>query len=283
MHIAEIFSPLKKEDDSGQGIRFDKSLQELRDLRSQLHYAADYCETTFSNSEEKETVLENTKEYICKAVVTFVDHLGNVSANLNHSISQTDSFSEAELRINCLQQVREYLIYGILALAFHLCTASLMFHQRLHSCEQFAHKLALTRVKWNPILPRHHRRYLFPPTIETMEKSNENPRVSIAASPAELINKHELDTDGVPLFFFTCADKPSLSKNPSLRSNFDESDSDSTLVPVRDGLSILSKGSNPTFHFQQGNKKHGRKALYRKALPSGDILAFFRRSRRSAA
>ncbi|KAK8513819.1 hypothetical protein V6N13_002534 [Hibiscus sabdariffa] len=107
MHIAEIFSPLKKEDDSGQGFRFDKSLQELRDLRSQLHYAADYCETTFSNSEEKETVLENTKEYICKAVVTFVDHLGNVSANLNHSISQTDSFSEAELRINCLQQVSE--------------------------------------------------------------------------------------------------------------------------------------------------------------------------------
>ncbi|KAK8513820.1 hypothetical protein V6N13_002535 [Hibiscus sabdariffa] len=108
-------------------------------------------------------------------------------------------------------------------------------------------------------------------------------RVSIAASPAQLINKHELDTDGVPLFFFTCTDKPSLSKNPSVRSIFDESDSDSTLVPVRDGLSVLSKGSNPTFHFQQGNKKHGRKALYRKALPSRDILAFFRRSRRSAA
>ncbi|GMI92740.1 hypothetical protein HRI_002943300 [Hibiscus trionum] len=258
MHITEIVSPLKKEDDSGHGFRFDKSLQELKDLRSQLHYAADYCETTFLNSDEKKTVVETTKEYICKAVVTFVDHLGNVSANLNHSISQTDSFSEAELRINCLQQ-------------------------RLVSCEQFAHKLALTRVKWNPVLPRHHRRYLSAPTIATVGKSNENPRVSIAASPAKLINKHELDTDGVPLFFFTCTDKPSLSKSPSLKSNFDESDSDSTLVPVRDGVSILSKGSNPTFHFQQGNKKLGRKGLYRKALPSGDILAFIRRARRSAA
>ncbi|GMI81257.1 hypothetical protein HRI_001795000 [Hibiscus trionum] len=258
MHITEIIYPLKKEDDSGHGFRFDKSLQELRDLRSQLHYAADYCETTFLNSKEKETVVENTKEYICKAVVTFVDHLGNVSANLNHSISQTDSFSEAELRINCLQQ-------------------------RLLSSEQFAHKVALTRVKWNPVLPRHHRRYLFPPTVEPMEKSNENLRVSIAASPAELVNKHELDTDGVPLFFFTCTDKPSLSKNPSVRSSFDESDSDSTLVPVRDGLSTLPKGSNPTFHFQQGDKRHGRKGLYRKALPSGDMLAFFRRARRSAA
>ncbi|KAK8550267.1 hypothetical protein V6N13_118787 [Hibiscus sabdariffa] len=258
MHITEIVSPLKKEDDSGQSSPFDKSLQELRDLRSQLRYAADYCETTFLNSEEKKTVVENTKEYICKAVVTFVDHLGNVSANLNHSISQTDSFSEAELRINCLQQ-------------------------RLLSCEQFTHKLALTRVKWNPVLPRHHRRYLSAPTIPTVEKSNENPRVSIAASPAKLINKHELDTDGVPLFFFTCTDKTSLSKSPSLKSSFDETDSDSTLVPVRDGVSILSKGSNPTFHFQQGNKKPGRKGLYRKALRSGDILAFIRRAGRSAA
>ncbi|XP_039043083.1 probable protein ABIL5 isoform X2 [Hibiscus syriacus] len=257
MHISEILSPLKEEEDSGQGFRFDKSLQELRDLRSQLHYAADYCETTFLNSKEKRSVVENTREYICKAVVTFVDHLGNVSANLNHSISETDSFSEAELRIYCLQQ-------------------------RLLSCEQFAHKLALTRVKWNPALPRHHRRYLSAPAIATVEKSNENPRNYTAPSPAELINKHELKTDGVPLFFFTCTDKPSLSKSPSLKSNFDESDSGSTLA-VRDGLSILSKSSNPTFHFQQGNKKHGRKGLYRKALPSGDFLAFIRRTRRSAA
>ncbi|TYH69014.1 hypothetical protein ES332_D05G028100v1 [Gossypium tomentosum] len=259
MHITEMFSsPKKEDDDSGQGFRFDKSLQELRDLRSQLHYAADYCETTFLNSEEKKTVVENTKEYLCKAVVTFVDHLGNVSANLNHSISQTNSFSEAELRINCL-------------------------HQRLLSCQQFAHNLALTRVKWNPILSRHNRRYLSVPTLAAVEKSNENSRATISAIPGKLVNKHELDTEGVPLFFFTCTDKPSLSKSPSLKSNCDESNSDSTLVPVRDGFSMLSKGSNPTFHFQQGNKKHGRKSLYRKSLPSADILSFIRRARRSAA
>ncbi|XP_039071670.1 probable protein ABIL5 [Hibiscus syriacus] len=258
MDVTEIFSPMKKEDDSGQGFRFDKSLQELRDLRSQLHYAADYCKTTFLNTEDKKIVVETTKEYICKAVVTFVDHLGNVSANLNHSISQSDSLTEAELRINSLQQ-------------------------RLFSWEQFAHKLALTRVKWNPILPRHHRRYLSAPTMATVEKSYENPRVPVAASPAKLINKHELDADGVPLFLFTCTDKPSLSKSPPLKSYFDESDSDSTLVPVRDGLSLLSKGSSPAFHFQQGNKKLGRKGLYGKVFPSGDILAFFRRARRAAA
>ncbi|XP_022730855.1 probable protein ABIL5 [Durio zibethinus] len=258
MHITEIFSPSNKEDNSDEGFRFDKSLQELRDLRSQLHYAADYYETTFLNSEGEKAVVENTKEYICKAVVTFVDHLGNVSANLNHSISQTNAFSEAELRINCLKQ-------------------------RLLSCEQFAHKLALTRVKWNPNLPRHHRRYLSAPTLATVEKWNEDSRVSIAPNPAKVMDKHELDTEGVPLFFFTCTNKPSLSNCPSLRSNLDESDSDSAFGPVRDGLLTLSKGSNPTFHFQQGNKKLGRKSLYRKPLQSVDIFSFFRRARRSAA
>ncbi|OMO87980.1 hypothetical protein CCACVL1_08621 [Corchorus capsularis] len=207
MHITEIFSPPNKEHNSDDGFRFDKSLQELRDLRSQLHYAADYCETTFLNSADKKEVVENTKEYICKAVVTFVDHVGNVSANLNDCISKTDAFSEAELRINCLKQ-------------------------RILSCEQFAHKLALTRVQWNPVSPRHHRRYLSAPSLE---RSNEDSRVSIAPRPAKHIDKHEpLDTEGVPLFFFTCTEKPSLSKSPSLRSNCDEySDSDSSSALAR--------------------------------------------------
>ncbi|XVE70432.1 hypothetical protein DITRI_Ditri10aG0072300 [Diplodiscus trichospermus] len=258
MHITEIFSPPTKEDDSDERFHFDKSLQELRDLRSQLHYAADYCETTFLNSEEKKVVVENTKEYICKAVVTFVDHMGNVSANINQCISKTNAFSEAELRIDCLKQ-------------------------RVLSCKQFAHKLALSRVEWNPKFPRHHRRYLSAPTMATVDKPNEESRVFTAPSPAKLIDKHELDTEGVPLFFFTCTDKPSLSRSRSLKSNFNECDSDSTLVPVHDGLSVLSKDSNPIFHFQQGNKKHGRKSFYRKPFQSVDILSFIRRTRRSAA
>ncbi|KAK8523171.1 hypothetical protein V6N12_047701 [Hibiscus sabdariffa] len=36
---------------------------------------------------------------------------------------------------------------------------------------------------------------------------------NIASSPAKLIDKHELDAEGVPLLFFTCADKPLLSKS----------------------------------------------------------------------
>jgi hypothetical protein len=55
------------------------------------------------------SVVENTKEYICRAVVSVVDHLGTVSTNLNCCISQTNAFSEAELRISCLKQVYVYI------------------------------------------------------------------------------------------------------------------------------------------------------------------------------
>lgn len=50
-------------------------------------------------------VIENTKEYLCRAIVTVVDHLGSVSANLEHQLSETDSVSETELRMNNLKQV----------------------------------------------------------------------------------------------------------------------------------------------------------------------------------
>lgn len=50
--------------------------------------------------------MENTKEYICRAVVTVVDHLGSVSANLECQLSQADGFSDTELRIDSLNQVK---------------------------------------------------------------------------------------------------------------------------------------------------------------------------------
>ncbi|KAG5041666.1 hypothetical protein JHK85_014142 [Glycine max] len=145
-------------------MRFEKSLQELRELRSELHKAAEYCETTFSKSEEKSDVLDNTKEYICRTMVTVVDHLGNVSANLDGLISHTNAFSEAELRIQCLQQ-------------------------RLLSCEQYARKLALAKLQWNENSLRFHSRYL----------SNSESQV-----PSKLEDKQAPETyEDLPLFLYT--------------------------------------------------------------------------------
>lgn len=51
--------------------------------------------------------MENTKEYVCKAVVAVVDHLGSVSANLDHHISEaeTDTITQTEVKIDLVKQV----------------------------------------------------------------------------------------------------------------------------------------------------------------------------------
>lgn len=61
------------------------------------------------------SVLDNTKEYICRAVVTLVDHLGNVSSNLEFKLTSDNSVSETELRLNSLNQVSTLLLITIVA------------------------------------------------------------------------------------------------------------------------------------------------------------------------
>ncbi|XP_050387925.1 putative protein ABIL2 [Argentina anserina] len=236
---------VKQEDSEGESMdimNFDKSLQELKALSSQLHYAAEYCESTFLAAQEKRAVVENTREYVCRAVVTVVDHLGCVSANISGLISETKEFSDAELRINCLKQ-------------------------RILLCEQFTHKFALTRTRWHETLPRHSARFLFAP-IRHDEKSKEDMRDSGVPAFRKAIDKHEFEREeAMPLFLYTYSHKPSLSKD----------NANPALVPVRDGLSILSRGPKPTFHFQETRK--GRNV--RKSGQGGDMFSLMRRARRA--
>ncbi|KAJ1393519.1 hypothetical protein SESBI_34882 [Sesbania bispinosa] len=168
-------------------MRFNKSLQELRELRSQLQHAADYCETTFSKSEEKREMVENTKEYICKTMVTVVDHLGNVSANLEGLISQTNAISEADIRIQCL-------------------------NQRLLLYEQYARKFALTKMQWSENLPRFHPRYLLSTPAVEKSSSEKLTRDSESQTPSKMEVKHIPETEeDLPLFLYT--HKPPSAQN----------------------------------------------------------------------
>ncbi|KAA8534962.1 hypothetical protein F0562_029965 [Nyssa sinensis] len=157
------------EAESDDGSRFDNSLQELRDLCSQLHYAADYCETAFLNAKQKKAVMDNTREYIRRAVVTVVDHLGSVSDNLDYQLSNNNAISETGLRIDCLKQ-------------------------RFFTCQQYSQKLSLARQCLNKNLPRYHPRYISPP-IPSPEKSNEVLRKSGSPIAARTSNKHEFEAE----------------------------------------------------------------------------------------
>ncbi|KAK4283799.1 hypothetical protein QN277_000713 [Acacia crassicarpa] len=227
-----------------ESLRFSKSLQELKGLQSQLLDAADYCETTFSESKVKRVVLENTKEYLCRAMVTVVDHLGNVSANLESLICQTSTFSKAEFRINCLKQ-------------------------RLLLCEQYAHTLALSKVQWSENLPRFHSRYLT--SSSTYEKSSsEKLRDSGSEVPSKIKDMLVLEEEDLPLFMYT--QKPSPNFKLTTASAKGQTNLALDVVPVQDVLSVLTKIPNQKFHFQM-NQKVGR---HRKSLRSADMLWFIR-------
>ncbi|KAI3992636.1 hypothetical protein MKX01_007958 [Papaver californicum] len=223
--------------------RFDKSLQELRDLRTQLHYAADYCETSFLKTEEKRIVMENTKEYICKAIVTVVDHLGSVSANLNRRISESnEALGNDHLRMHCLKQ-------------------------RLLTCKHYSQNLTFSETRWSSNSPRHYPRYIAPNTAK-LEESKPIVRYSDMedSEPFKTRPKYKLG--------FESFDKEmpiTLYKNPQKLSyaaatwdnNFKKLGMGlSKILPARETPPQSPTNQNPYFQFQttkDTDKKQERK------------------------
>ncbi|AQL00302.1 Protein ABIL3 [Zea mays] len=151
---------------------FDGALRELKDLRSQLHEAADCCAKAFLSTDKKKMILEGTKGYICDAVVAVIDHLGTVSSKLEHKLQERTEVAQTERKINFLKQV----IFGpelhsSLSLRFYqeisidICMRQgfavvCSLRQRLLTCEQYAVSLKLLSVRGDPDAIRYHRRYI---------------------------------------------------------------------------------------------------------------------------
>ncbi|PIA64940.1 hypothetical protein AQUCO_00100422v1 [Aquilegia coerulea] len=220
-----------------ENARFDKSLLELKDLSSQLHYAAKYCETSFLKSQEKKMVMENTKEYICRALVTVVDHLGSVSANLEGQLLGKQQVFDSEHKMVCLQQ-------------------------RLLTCQEYAQKLTLCRLCRSDNFQRHHTRYISLPTSD-IEKSRDVLREVDDSFVPKTTPEYHLDAKKeIPLFLYTNAQKPLLTKlsvsdvNCVEKFSIDMSSAGlisglrfPAVLPVRDTF-LISIPRNPSFHFQ---------------------------------
>jgi hypothetical protein len=86
---------------------FVQALKELKNLRPQLYSAAEYCESSYLHSDQKQVVLDNLKDYSVKALVNAVDHLGTVAYKLNDLLGQqTTEISATELRAASVAQVQ---------------------------------------------------------------------------------------------------------------------------------------------------------------------------------
>ncbi|EXC21428.1 hypothetical protein L484_011870 [Morus notabilis] len=88
-----------------QSLLFSDSLQDLKNLRTQLYSAAEYFELSYTNDDQKQIVVETLKDYAIKALVNTVDHLGSVSYKVNDILDEkVDEVSGTELRVSCIEQ-----------------------------------------------------------------------------------------------------------------------------------------------------------------------------------
>ncbi|XP_076940455.1 putative protein ABIL5 [Bidens hawaiensis] len=157
-------APSEAQSQSENDTKFSKSVQDLKELCSQLHYAADSYQSTFLNSNHKQLVLKNTKEYIHNALVTVADHLRSVSANLDHHLSKTGSVYQTEVKINIM-------------------------NQKLLTVQDYCHKIALAKVSERGSNRIYNSRYIKPPVSDSFKTKE--------------YDKFKIDEE-VPLFMYTC-------------------------------------------------------------------------------
>ncbi|GAB2219748.1 hypothetical protein Droror1_Dr00007385 [Drosera rotundifolia] len=218
---------------------FYKSLQELRELRSQIHHAADHCKTSFLDAQDKKAVMDNTKEYICRAVVTIVDHLGSVSCILDRPIKESNNVSGIELRVTILEQ-------------------------KLRSHEHYNQNLALSKACWSVNVPR-----CYPLYISRSEKPVQELWEYMPLKPEGGIDKQGLESDDMLNSIQRSACKLSIPKSPSPLYF--------RVVPAASGFGVSSQAGSPIFHFQASKgdhqKKHKRRPSSWKSMYDKDILS----------
>ncbi|CAN6560147.1 unnamed protein product [Malus baccata var. baccata] len=117
---------------------FVKALQELKNLRPQLYSAAEYCEKSYLHSKQKQMVLDNLKDYVVRALVNAVDHLGTVAYKLTDLLDQqTSDVSTVDLKVTCL-------------------------NQKLLTCQTYMDKEGSRQHQLLAFIPRHHKHYILP-------------------------------------------------------------------------------------------------------------------------
>ncbi|KAJ0971806.1 hypothetical protein J5N97_019765 [Dioscorea zingiberensis] len=220
------------------------SLQELKDLRSQLHNAADYCEALFLKAKQKKIVMENTKSYLCQAIVTVIDHVGTVSSKLEQRLHENNEVPQIEQRIDCLKQ-------------------------RVLTCQQYAVGFDLSTFRWSSELKRHYYHYT---TSSSLQKDGTDIKATVTPS--------EQDHSAIVIGQLNC-DSDGRINAPSI--DFRHGTKLFVAVPLIKGPSILSKPFNPPFgtqtveahlvRFSDQKKKHAKKNSFYSAL---------RRSKRQA-
>ncbi|XP_060206805.1 protein ABIL2-like [Lycium barbarum] len=117
-------------------LQFSDSLKDLKNLRKQLYSAAEYFESSYGENEHKTLVIETLKDYVSKALISSVDHLGSVACKLNSFLDEkVDEFSTTKLRFSCMEQ-------------------------KLQTCQEIVDRSGLLQQSLIILTPKQHKRYM---------------------------------------------------------------------------------------------------------------------------
>uniref|UniRef100_A0A5B6ZS16 Protein ABIL2-like n=1 Tax=Davidia involucrata TaxID=16924 RepID=A0A5B6ZS16_DAVIN len=117
---------------------FADSLKDLKNLRKQLYSAAEYFEQSYCKDDHKQLVVETLKDYVTKALISTVDHLGSVAYKVNNLLDEkVDEVSETKLRLSCIEQ-------------------------RFRTCQAFIDCCGISQQSLAIKTPKYHRRYIIP-------------------------------------------------------------------------------------------------------------------------
>ncbi|KAG5087261.1 hypothetical protein JHK82_054658 [Glycine max] len=168
-HCAMTFDEVSMEHNKS----FIFALQELKNLRPQLYSAADYCEKSYLNSDKKQMILENLKDYAARALVNAVDHLGTVAYKLSDILEkQTFDVSTMDLKVSTL-------------------------NQRLLTCHMYTDKEGLRQQQLLAFIPRHHKHYILPNSVH--KKVHFIPHRKIGARQNSFQTRTRLHSSGTPI------------------------------------------------------------------------------------
>ncbi|XP_056174581.1 protein ABIL1 [Syzygium oleosum] len=205
---------------------FVKALQELKNLRPQLYSAAEYCEKSYLNSEQKQMVLDNLKDYAVRALVNAVDHLGTVAYKLTDLIEQQSlDITVMELKVTS-------------------------FDQQLLTCQTYTDKEGLRQQQLLAIIPRHHKHYMLPNSVN--KKVHFSPQIQKDVRQNHFQPRSRLQPSGTPAAKTLSWHLASETKS-SLKGTQNASASTEDYVKKPEVFHLLDNGENALTRFSAGH------------------------------
>ncbi|KAG6399182.1 hypothetical protein SASPL_140658 [Salvia splendens] len=169
-----------------RSLQFAESLKDLKVLKNQLYSAAEYFESSYDKDDHQILVMESSKDYVTKAVVSTVDHLGSIADKLNKFLDEkADEFSATSIRFSCIQQ-------------------------KLSTFQGFVDLRGVSQHSLMVEAPKHHKQYIVPGNYSLPKLGNRNTPSAKAFQAARLKYQPPLSRKGHPGVSF---DEP--SQNPA--------------------------------------------------------------------